>query len=219
MAAASACSPTSAASPRPRKPWTMAPRAWACCARSFCSSAAPPRPSEEEQVAAYRAIAAVAGRAAADRPHARCRRRQEPALRGDRRGGEPVPRLARHPRDLGPPRPVPDAAPRHPARRRGPPGGAAAADGLVARRVARGEGHDPGNRGGARTRRCGLPAEHPGRRHDRSARGGGHRPRAGARRELLQHRQQRSDPVLMAADRTNARVAPLADAFSPPFCA
>ncbi len=70
----------------------------------------------------------VAGRASADRPHARHRRRQASALRGNRRRSQSLPRLARHPRDVEPARPVSNAAPRHPAGGRRAAGRVAVAD-------------------------------------------------------------------------------------------
>ena len=74
--------------------------------------------------------------------------------------------------------------------------------------------------GRAGTRRVAFPEEHPDRRHDRSARGGGRRRSVGARGQLLQHRQQRSHPVRHGRRprRTPAwRRSPIP--FSPPYCA
>ncbi len=86
MACGSRCSPTSRLSRRPRSRSTMAQRAAACCAPSSCSWNATRRPSEDEQAAAYQAIAdALGGRpliirtldigATSRRPTWRCRRR------------------------------------------------------------------------------------------------------------------------------------------------
>ena len=162
----------------------------------------------------------VAGGASTDHPRARYRRRQESALRGDRRGSQPIPRLARHPRDVEPARPVPNAAPRHPPGRRRAASRVAVADDRFARRAARDQSPGWRSRGRAGTRRVAFPQEHPHRRHDRSARGRGHRRSVGARGRLLQHRQQRSDPVRHGRrPHQLPRGAHGRSLSSPPYCA
>ena len=78
---------------------------------------ATPRPSEDEQAAAYLAVAEALG---PDRPLII----RTLDVGGDKplpylplpEGGEPLPRRARHPRQPGPPGDLPRPAPRHPAR-------------------------------------------------------------------------------------------------------
>ena len=98
MAGRSACSPTSAA-------LAEAAEALECGAEGvgvlrteflFLGRAAPP--GEDEQFARLSRHRRSVRRASAGDPHARYRRRQEPAVRRNRRGGQSVPRLARHPR-------------------------------------------------------------------------------------------------------------------------
>ena len=70
---------------RPRRgaprPSSWAPTASACCAPSSCSWTATSCPTEDEQARRCAEIARRAGRPAADRPHARRRRRQAAAVR------------------------------------------------------------------------------------------------------------------------------------------
>ena len=59
----------------------------------------------------------------------------------------------------------------------------------VGGRGARDQSHASRGGGGAGAGRPAFPEEYQDRRHDRSARGGGHRRPVGARSQLLQHRQ------------------------------
>ena len=188
MATASPYWRISIAKRRSAKPSTMERRAWECCAPSFCFSIGRRHPTKTSSTPAIDNIAEALG----DRPLVI----RTLDIGGDKNvpyvdigaEGQPVPGLARHPRDAGPARPVRDAASRHPARRPRASGGSVVADGL-----------DPGGTaeakaliGSARERGFGAGA---GRRHDRGARGRGDRGPFGRRGQPPQYRDQRPGAV------------------------
>ena len=116
-----------------------APRARACCAPNSCSSTAPTAPVEDEQLAAYQAIADALGGPPGHRPPARYRRRQARALSADARRRRTRCSGVRGIRvGAGASRAARDADPRDPARPAGGPVPDHGADGRERRRAARG---------------------------------------------------------------------------------